>query len=88
MVTQQVIVTNQLGIHIRAAGKLIHCAQRFGSRIFIIKNEKRADAKSILNIMMLGVKCGDHVQVEAEGEDAEAAVLALITLIHEKFGES
>lgn len=80
-------ISNQLGIHIRAASKLVHCAQRFSSRMTLIKAGKRADAKSILNVVTLGAVRGDDIILEVEGEDAEAALAAVSALINAKFHE-
>ena len=81
-------IVNQLGLHARAAAKLTQCAGRFGSEIWLTRNGRRVNAKSIMGVMMLAAGKGSVVTLEAEGEDAQAALAALQQLIAERFGEA
>ena len=81
-------IVNQLGLHARAAAKLTQCASRFGSEIWLTRNGRRVNAKSILGVMMLAAGKGSVVTLEAEGDDAQAALAALQQLIAERFGEA
>ena len=80
-------IVNKLGLHARAAAKLTHVASGFQSDIWISRSGRRVNAKSIMGVMMLAAGQGTSVLIEAEGADAEQAILALTKLIAEKFGE-
>jgi phosphocarrier protein HPr len=85
--TGTVTITNKLGLHARAAAKLVEAAARFQSTILIGKDGDTVDARSILGLMMLNARQGSHIQVSAEGEDAREAMGAILALIHAGFGE-
>lgn len=75
-------ITDAVGIHARPAGLLVKKAKEFASRVTVIKGEKKADSKRLFAIMGLGVKQGETITVEVEGEDevaAAAAVKAFLT---------
>ena len=75
-------IKDQLGIHARPAGMLVKEAKKFSSAITIRgKNGKSSDVSKILNLMAMGVKHGDIITVQADGEDEEAAVSAMKTLV-------
>ena len=78
---------NKLGLHARAAAKLTEVAGGFAAEIWLSRNGRRVNAKSIMGVMMLAAGKGSRVLIEADGEDADAAVLALGKLIAERFGE-
>ena len=80
-------IVNKLGLHARAAAKLVNEASRFGAEITIHRDGKSANAKSIMSVMMLAASCGASVEIDAEGEDAEVALDALGELIAGRFGE-
>ncbi len=80
-------IVNKLGLHARAAAKLVNEASRFGAEITIHRSGRSANAKSIMSVMMLAASCGAAVEIEAEGDDAEAALDALGGLIAARFGE-
>ena len=75
------IITDQEGIHARPAGEFVKAAKGFNSSVKISKNGKSADAKKIFGLMALGVKQGEEVVIQVEGEDEEAAALALETFL-------
>jgi len=82
-----IIVSNKLGLHARAAAKLTQLAGQFSGEIFISKGAQRVNAKSIMGVMMLAAGIGSTVRLEASGGDAEQALTALQSLFDDKFGE-
>ncbi|MGQ9655810.1 MAG: HPr family phosphocarrier protein [Thermodesulfobacteriota bacterium] len=80
-------VRNRLGIHLRAANKVVRVASRFDSDVFLAKDGLEVDAKSIMGITLLAAACGSQVIVKARGKDAEEAVQAVGALIESKFQE-
>ena len=80
-------IVNKLGLHARAAAKLTEVAGGFAAEVWLSRNGRRVNAKSIMGVMMLAAGKGSRVLIEADGEDAEAAVQALRKLIAERFGE-
>ena len=80
-------ITNKLGLHARASAKLTQLASTFSCEIWLTRNARRVNAKSIMGVMMLAAGKGSTVLVEAEGADADAALKALLELIANKFGE-
>ena len=87
MIKRQIRISNKLGLHARASAKLTQLASRFQSGIWIERNGRRVNAKSIMGVMMLAAGKGSSVFIEAEGADADAALKALQDLIANKFGE-
>jgi len=86
-VTAKTVILNKLGLHARAAAKLVEAAARFQSTILIVKDGEKVDARSILGLMMLNARIGSHIEVSANGPDAEKALAAVLALIDAKFGE-
>ena len=87
MPSQNAEIINKLGLHARAAAKLTHIASGFQSEIWLSRSGRRVNAKSIMGVMMLAAGQGTTVLIEAKGDDAEAAVAAILKLIADKFGE-
>jgi len=87
MIRRDVKVTNKLGLHARASAKLTQLASRFQSVIWIERNGRRVNAKSIMGVMMLAAGMGSTVQLETEGADEQAAIDEIEALFNEKFGE-
>lgn len=87
MPNAEVLIINKLGLHARASAKLSQLASTFGCEIWLTRNGRRVNAKSIMGVMMLAAGKGSSVLIEAEGADADAAVAALQDLIAKKFGE-
>jgi phosphocarrier protein len=87
MVQTEAEIVNKLGLHARAAAKLTEVAGGFAAEIWLSRNGRRVNAKSIMGVMMLAAGKGSRVVIEADGEDAEAALSALVKLIGECFGE-
>ncbi|MEP7274070.1 MAG: HPr family phosphocarrier protein [Acidobacteriota bacterium] len=90
MQSRFVTIQNRLGLHARAAAKLVRLAATFQSEIQVARTDARsqqADAKSILGLLLLAATQGTEIEVSAQGEDEEAAVDALCKLIDDHLGE-
>ena len=87
MIQATVKISNKLGLHARASAKLTKLAGSFQSEIFMSRNGRRVNAKSIMGVMMLAAGMGSQVDIEVEGVDAQDAMDALRRLIESKFGE-
>jgi phosphocarrier protein HPr len=83
----EVEITNNLGLHARASGKLTQLAGRFPCEVWLERNGRRVNAKSIMGVMMLAAGKGSKVVIEADGERADEALQALMALVVDKFGE-
>jgi phosphocarrier protein HPr len=83
----ELAIVNKLGLHARASARLTQLASRFKSEIWLTRNGRRVNAKSIMGVMMLAAGMGAVVTLETEGEDAELALEALRALVADKFGE-
>jgi phosphocarrier protein HPr len=88
MPSADALVDNKLGLHARAAAKLTELASRFQSEVWLTRNGRRVNAKSIMGVMMLAAAKGAIVTVETDGTDANAALSAIQDLIANKFGET
>jgi len=80
-------IINKLGLHARAASKLVKLAAEFDSEIHIEKDAQRVNCKSIMGVMMLAAGCGSDVTLYADGADADKAIAALNELINKRFDE-
>ena len=87
MIKRAITITNKLGLHARASAKLTQAASGFRSAVWISRNGRRVNAKSIMGVMMLAAGLGSTVELETEGEDEEAAMAAVEKLFADKFGE-
>lgn len=87
MIKQDIIIINKLGLHARASTKLTQTASQFAAEIWIGRNGRKVNAKSIMGVMMLAAAKGSTVTLEANGEDEVAAIAALDALINDYFGE-
>ena len=87
MTVREVEIKNKLGLHARAAAKLVHCAAKFKSDIKIRKGDEEVDGKSILGILLLAAGRGAMITIKADGEDEQAAVADIEKLIDAKFDE-
>ena len=88
MLQQEVEIINKLGLHARASAKLTQVAGRYTADIWLSRNSKRVNAKSIMGVMMLAAAKGSSVLIEANGPDEEEALLAITQLVADKFGEA
>ena len=87
MITRTITISNKLGLHARASAKLTKLAGGFRSEVFMSRNGRRVNAKSIMGVMMLAAGMGSEVELETDGADDAAAMQALVALIEDKFGE-
>ena len=87
MISRDVEVVNRLGLHARAAAKLVGMATRFASTLSVSREGRSADAKSIMAVMMLAATRGHTVSLRADGPDEAAALEALVDLFADRFGE-
>ncbi len=88
MLQQDIKIVNKLGLHARASAKLTQTASQFQCEVWITRNQRRVNAKSIMGVMMLAAAKGSTVTLDTEGLDEQAALTALTALINDKFGES
>ena len=87
MQQRDVEIVNKLGLHARPSARLTQLASTFSSKVFLSRNGRRVNAKSIMGVMMLAAGMGTEVEVETSGEREQEAMDALLALIADKFGE-
>lgn len=87
MIKEQITIINKLGLHARAAGKLVSEASAWSSQIKLGNGDKMVDAKSIMSVMMLAAGCGSALILEVDGIDEEEAYHSIKALINDRFGE-
>ena len=87
MLRKKLEIINKLGVHARAAAKLVQTASRYASEIIITKDGQTANAKSIMGVMMLAASQHTWIELEVQGEDEDTALGALENLIANRFGE-
>jgi phosphocarrier protein len=87
MARAEVEIVNKLGLHARASAKLTQVASAFKCEIWLSRNGRRVNAKSIMGVMMLAAGKGALIVIEADGEDADAALAALQKLVADRFDE-
>ncbi|MCR8913641.1 HPr family phosphocarrier protein [Marinobacter panjinensis] len=87
MIRRPITIINKLGLHARAAAKLVATASDFESSVQISRNDRKVDAKSIMPVMMLAASQGTEVELIADGPDESEAIEALSALIDDYFGE-
>jgi phosphotransferase system HPr (HPr) family protein len=87
MIERESEIVNRLGLHARAAAKLVHTAGGFQSRVTVLRDGEEVDAKSILGLLLLAAGQGSRVTVRCEGEDEEQAMRAVTELIANRFEE-
>lgn len=80
-------IINELGMHARAATRFVQTANKFKSNITVEKDGQQVNGKSIMGVLMLTAAKGTFITVKCEGDDAEAALTALTSLVNDKFGE-
>lgn len=88
MLKQQVEIINKLGLHARASSKFTQTASRFKSEVWIARNGRRVNGKSIMGVMMLAAGKGATVELEVDGADENDALAALLGLINNRFDEA
>ncbi len=87
MIKTTVTISNKLGLHARASAKLTKLASSFPCEVFLSRNDRRVNAKSIMGVMMLAAGLGTSIELECDGAREQDATDALLALINDKFGE-
>lgn len=87
MLTVPIKIINKLGLHARASAKLTQVANQFESDIWIEKNDKKVNAKSIMGVMMLTASQGSDITITTQGSDEKEALNSIVDLINDYFGE-
>ena len=87
MVERDLKITNRLGLHARAAAKLVHLAGSFDAEVTLLRDGDEVDAKSILGLLQLGAAQGSDFTVRCAGRDESDALIKITDLIEDKFGE-
>ncbi len=87
MITKELMILNKLGLHARAAAKVVSIANEFESTIIITKDGKNADARSIMKLLMLSASQGSRISVEVSGADQKDAMKSIVELFNNKFDE-
>ena len=88
MISQKLTIINKLGLHARAASKLVNTAGQFESDVFIDKQGNRINAKSIMGVMMLAASKGTEILLEVDGNDEQDCMQAIVQLIDSRFDET
>jgi len=87
MLQRDITIINKLGLHARAAAKLVSTASAHAAQVLISKNGQQVNGKSIMGVMMLAAGCGSEITLSVDGEDEQQALDALVALIEDRFGE-
>ena len=87
MITKKLTILNKLGLHARAAAKVVSTANEFASTIIITKDGKNADARSIMKLLMLSASQGSRINIEVDGTDQKDAMKSIEKLFNNKFDE-
>ncbi len=87
MIQRELTIINKLGLHARAASKLVNLCSQFASEVFLERNGNRVNAKSIMGVMMLAASQGSQLTLEVDGEDEQACADAIAELVENRFGE-
>ena len=87
MLKQDALIINKLGLHARASAKLTQLASQFPCEVWLSRNTRRINAKSIMGVMMLAAAKGSTISIETNGAQELEAMTAIVTLINDYFGE-
>ncbi len=87
MAERDIEIINKLGLHARASAKLTQTASQFQAEVWLSRNGRRINGKSIMGVMMLAAARGAQIRIEPIGDDEAAAMSALVALIEDRFGE-
>jgi phosphocarrier protein HPr len=87
MIRTSITISNKLGLHARASAKFTKLAGSYPCDVFLTRNGRRVNAKSIMGVMMLAAGLGSEIEIETDGEREQEAMDALRALIDDKFGE-
>ena len=87
MLRREIEIVNRLGLHARASAKLTQLAGSYNSEVWMARDGRRVNAKSIMGVMMLAAAKGTNIEFEIDGPDEQAAMDAIVALIGDRFGE-
>ena len=87
MLKQDVLIINKLGLHARASAKLTQLASQYPCEVWLSRNTRRINAKSIMGVMMLAAAKGSTISIETNGDQEQDAMTAIVALINDYFGE-
>jgi len=87
MNARPVTIVNKLGLHARAATRLVNCASGYSADVRLVRGARSVNAKSIMGVLTLAAATGAELVIEADGVDEDAAVEAIAALIDDRFGE-
>jgi phosphocarrier protein HPr len=87
MLQQDALIINKLGLHARASAKLTQLASQYPCEVWLSRNGRRVNAKSIMGVMMLAAAKGSSINIETSGDREQEAMTALLALINDYFGE-
>jgi phosphocarrier protein HPr len=87
MISQDITIINKLGLHARAASKLVNLCSQFASSVYLDNKGNRVNAKSIMGVMMLAASKGTLIKLEVEGDDEATCFEAIVNLINNRFDE-
>jgi phosphocarrier protein HPr len=87
MLRREIEIINRLGLHARASAKLTQLAGSYSSEVWMARDGRRVNAKSIMGVMMLAAAKGTSIEFDIDGPDEQAAMEAIVELINDKFGE-
>lgn len=87
MLKQDVLIINKLGLHARASAKLTQLASQYPCEVWLSRNGKRINAKSIMGVMMLAAGKGSTINIETDGDREQEAMESIVALINNYFGE-
>lgn len=85
--SRSVTICNRKGLHARASAKFVKCAEEFEAEVRVLRDGQSVGGTSIMGLMMLAAGPGTNIVIEAQGEDAEQALAALVALVQDGFGE-
>lgn len=87
MISRNVTIINRLGLHARAATRLVNCASEFEAEVLLKKAARSVNGKSIMGVLTLAAATGTELTIETQGDDEQLAMAALVELINNRFGE-
>lgn len=87
MIKHKIKIINELGLHARAASRLVQTAQQFSSNIQLANGEVKANGKNIMSVLLLAASCDCVIDLRINGDDESDALAALVRLINDRFGE-
>lgn len=87
MTERRLTIVNKLGLHARAASKLVNCASAFQAEVWLRRGDREVNGKSIMGVLTLAAGQGTELEIRCEGKDEDAAMNAVAQLIESRFGE-